>query len=284
MAIRLGNQRKKPGRAIPYILSGIALIIALGILGTWLYIGYRMENPPDKNAPDTPPSYAEEVPTIGRCLLILETGNNPHYLLIQTNPTAETISVMEIPSTLAVDDTTLAKSASKTKAVSQALGLSVDHYIQMNNDSIQEFVSQTDGLIFTLPEAVSYKDENGYTVRLNSEERSLTGPQISAILSYTQWKDAKTADTIASKLVAAMLDQYIDKNHSLVAYFRILSNTVKTDLRIDNFNAYKDELTLLATANNGTLCQCLSMEGTVENGRFLPDKDALKKDTDFYKE
>lgn len=284
MAIRLGNQRKKPGRAIPYILSGIALFIALGILGTWLYIGYRLDNPPEKNNPDTPPSFSEEEPTTGRCLLILETGNNPHYLLIHTNPTAETISVMEIPYNLAVGDTTLAKSTNKTKAVSQALGLSVDHYVQMNSANIQEFISQTDGLIFTLPEAISYKDENGFSTRLNTEERSLTGPQISAILSYTKWKDAKTADTIASQLVAAMLDQYIDKNHSLIAYFRILSNTTKTDLRIDNFNAYKDELTLLATANNGTLCQCLSMEGTVENGRFLPDKDALKKDTDFYKE
>lgn len=282
MGIRLGNQRQKPSRAIPYILSGLALIIALGILGTWLYIGYRMDNPPDKSDSDTSTSFVEEEPTIGRCLLILESGNNTHYLLVQTNPAKQTISILDIPSSLEVDGTTLSKSKNKTTAVSQTLGIPVEHYIQFDSTSIQQFISQTDGLIFTLPEPVSYQDENGNKIRLGTEERSLTGPQISAVLAYTNWKDSENADSIASKLVAAMLDQYIDQNHSLIAYFRILSDTAKTDLRIDNFNAYKTEMSLLANANSGSLCKCYLLDVKEENGRFIPDTKELKKNTDFY--
>ena len=257
--------KKQQRRPLPLILAFAALLLAIAGMLLWIWIGFHPSGPSSSDPSQDDASRYEESPTgIGYCLLILDYGDNRRFMLIQSDPAQNRITVSPIPAQQAdADGNTLTALFSKhgsrrvTQTVAAMLALPVDHYITLNADGTKSFLDNLDGgVIFTLPEAIRYTDENGSQIQLKAGEHTLSGAQTAAVLRYTAWSNtAPPTDSIVADVVAAVLNQYLLPGHRFDGYFAALSNAAQTDLRIDNYNAYRAILTRLADSNQGALCE-----------------------------
>lgn len=286
MALYFSKRRHwPPSRPVQFILAFLALILAVVVLVAWLVIGYHRNVPatiPEQEPSST--SQPEIVADIARCLVILDTGDDCRFLLVQSDPTKPQIVVMNIPNTLESKDSTLRTILKKrgspqvVQAVATALDLPLTHYVTLNSSGIANFVNQFEsGITYTLPEEITYTDENGTTARLTAKEHTLTGSQVNGILEYNNWKKKANKNTVATDLLSALINQYVTDGFPLRSYFGLLSNDAVTDLRIDNFNAYQSALQHIAQNNTGTVCRVITLPGSSQNGEFVPDLQALQQ-------
>ena len=292
MALYFTKRRRwPPSRPVQFILAFLALALAVVVLIAWLIIGYHRSAPatiPEQQT-TTSTQQVERVTDIGRCLVILDVEDTRHFLLVQTDPADARISVVNIPANLAMEDTTLSAILKKhgspraVQAVANTLDLSLSHYITLDADGIGNFVNQFEnGIVYTLPEAVSYVDENGLSARLTAGEHTLTGGQVTGILQYDNWKKKSNRTAAASGLLCALLDQYMTEGFPLRAYFGLLANDAVTDLRIDNFNAYHAALTQITASNTDGVCRTVNLPGTTDGGKFTADVAKFKEKSGLY--
>ena len=262
MPLSFKKQRSHP---LPFILAFAALLLAIIGLLFWIWVGFHRSAPPDPDLSQNDTSRYDESPTaIGRCLLILDYIDDRHFMLIQSDPVQNRITVTPIPAQLTDTDgntlnTLLSKHGSQrvTQTVASILQLSVTHYITLDADGTKSFLDDLDsGVIFTLPEAIRYTDENGSQIQLKAGEHTLSAAQTAAVLRYTDWSNAAPlTDSIVADVITAILNQYLLPGRRFDGYFASLSNAAQTDLRIDNYNAFRTTLTQLANSNQGALCQ-----------------------------
>ncbi len=293
MAVYLNKQRRwSPKRLLQFALAIGALLLAIAVMVAWMLITHHQSNPPSPSDSSIDASqYVEPITAVDHCLLILDFSQSKRFVLIQTDPAHNRITTVAVPANLADKNGTpltelLKKHGSLRviQTVSAALELPVDHYITFNDVSAQSFLSELDhGITYTLPENIQYTDENGATIRLSAGEQKLTGAQAAAVLKHQEWNHTIIKETVAVDLTNAILNQYLLPERRLDGYFAALANGAQTDLRIDNFNAFRHVLSHLADSNTGTLCRPATLIGKSENDVFLPDKEAMRKENILYR-
>lgn len=292
MALYFTKKRRwPPSKPVQYILAFLGLILALVILSSWLIIRYHHSAPsapaeqePTINAP------VEHFTDIGHCLLVFDLDGAERFVLVQTNPEQNHIIAAPIPASLTdKDGCSLSEALHRhgvpaiTSTVADTLKLPVKHYLSFTAKGVEQFLNQLDnGVLFDIPEQVTYTDENGATIRLSAGEHRLSAGQVRALLEYTGWKKPKQQDNLAADLATAILNQYLLEGRSLEGYFAGLSNAAVTDLRIDNFNEYRGALAQLAQHNDGSLCHRITLDGTIKKGVFIPDLEVIRQESGLY--
>ena len=290
MPLNYGQPKKHIARRIITItLSILALLLAVAVMLVWMFWD-RLTAPNQSDVSSDPQTqYEEPLTSVDSTLVILDFPDVKRYLLVQSVPARNTIHVVNIPANLAIKETdTLSTLLEKhgslrvTQAVSEALALPVNHYLTLSPSGAYAFLKDLErGVSYNLPEDVQYTDENGNSTRLKAGEQLLSGVQVSGVLRYNGWKSTSN-ENIAASIIAALINQYVVPNQRLDGYFAALADTAQTDLRIDNYNAFRRILTHLATNNNGLLCRVVTLIGTETDGRFIPDVDAMRSQTHLY--
>lgn len=265
MSLHFRDKKKHwpPSRPVQYILAGLLVIFALAVLGGWLFIRFIYSEPtPDDTTHDSSIEGEIELGETSHCLIILEDVGYERFALVQTVPQSTTISVTPISPTFETTDGALYVLLKKygpaqtAQFVAHALGISNLHYMSFSITDAENFFTRLgENIQFSIPEEVAYKDENGATIRLKAESRKLTPNQIAALLRYTQWMNKENETDLAAHLATALLNQCLRADKSLKGYFELLSNTAVTDLRIDQFNAYRSSLEYLASCNEGSIAK-----------------------------
>lgn len=289
MALYFGKRRPL-SRTAQYTLAIIGLLVGLAVMISWLVIRVRQTAPIDQpEESDVSAMYAEAPTQVGHGLLILDTNGTDRFLLIKTDPVKNRVVVTPIPGSLAVEDTTLVKTWRKhgpiraTQELAKALDLPVNHYIQFDDNGMVEFLNHLENEItITLPESVRTRDENGAPIRLKAGKNKLASQHAAAVVQYRDWKNKQNATKTVAAMVQAVFNQYLLPDTGFNGYFAALANTAQTDLRIDHYNSYKDALAHLAQHNTGDLCRVVTLEGTTENGRFIPDLKTMKRKSALY--
>ena len=235
MALYFNKRRRwPPSRPVQFILAFLALLLAIAVLVAWLIIGYHQNAPTPTEEPETmTPSQTEIVTDIGRCLIILDMDTTQHFLLVQTDPATPRVSVMRIPGNLKADEATLKSVFKKNgspramQVVSETLNLPISHYLTLNAKGVENFVNQFEnGVVYTLPEEISYTDENDIRIQLTAKEHTLTGGQVKEILRFTDWDKSSNQNKVVTDLVCALFNQYLSSDFPLKSYFGLLSNDI----------------------------------------------------------
>lgn len=292
MALYFTKKRRwPPSKPLQYILALLGLVLAFIILGSWLIIRYHRSapTPPTEQTPTTTVP-VEQATELGHCLLVFDLDGAERFVLMQTNPKLNCITVAPIPNAMTDGDgCSLTEALHRhgaplvTATVADALNLPVEHYLSFSAKGVEQCLGQLDnGILFKIPEQVTYTDENGATIRLSAGEHLLSAGQVRSLLEYTGWKKTKNRDNLAADLTTAVLNQYLMEGRSLEGYFAALSNAAVTDLRIDNFNDYRGALAQLAQHNTGNLCRRINLDGTTEKGVFIPDLDTIRRESGLY--
>lgn len=291
MAQYLNKRRQwSAAKLTQYIFAILALLIALGVLLTWLFIRYQKGSDTGQKEPIEP--IQEEVaihtePT--RCLLIFDFEKAERFVLVQADAGQNRITTVPIPASITdTDGYTLSQALrrhgaqSVTKTIADTVELPLQHYIAFTPDGVEQFLSTLgSGITFSVPEKIVY-NEGGATIQLNAGEQVLSPSQVRILLSYTKWKNANFHTALAAKLTAAVLNQYLLKDSPLETYFSSLSNACTTKLRYDNFYYYLPTLHFFAEHNTGKLCHQISLPGDKKNGVFIPDIKTFRLESNLY--
>lgn len=265
MSLHFRDKKKRwpPSKPVQYILAGLLAILALAVLGGWLFLRFIYTEPTPDDTTQNPTVEGEvELADTSYCLIILEDVGYERFALVKTVPQDATVSVTPLSPTFETADGALYALLKKygpaqtAQFVAQTMEISNLHYMSFSITDLENFFTRLgENLQFTIPEEVAYKDENGATIRLKAESHKLTPNQIAALLRYTQWSDKTNESDLAAHLVTALVNQCLRTDKSLKGYFELLSNTAVTDLRIDQFNAYRSSLEYLTTRNEGSIAQ-----------------------------
>lgn len=256
-----------PSKPVQYILAFSLLLIAILILGGWLYFRfvYVESNEPNTDS-DSTTIDMQELPETSYCLVIVEDTDHERFALVKASPKDDSIIVTPLSPTMKTSDGELHSSLKKhgiaqtAQLVANALDIPTIHYMSFSIADVETlFTHLGTNLKFTIAENVSYQDENGATIRLAAETHRLTPSQIASLLRYTQWEDLNNEMTLAADITAAVINQCLLPGQSLKGYFELLSNTAVTDLRIDQFNAYLLGLEHLVSVNDGEVARCADM-------------------------
>lgn len=268
MSLHFRDKKKRwpPPKPVQYILACLLVVIAVAVLGGWLYIRFVYTEPtPEDTSSDSSGSDEVELADTAYCLVIVEDVGYERFALVKTVPQDSTISVTPLSPTFETADGALYSLLKKygpaqtARLVAQSLNIPGLHYTSFSITDVENFFTRLgENLRFTIPEDVSYKDENGATIRLKAEEHKLTPNQIVALLHYTQWNNTANETDLAAHIVTALVNQCLHSDKSLKGYFELLSNTSVTDLRIDQFNAYRSSLEHLAANNDGSIAKITS--------------------------
>ena len=250
-----------PSKPVQYILAFSLLLVAILVLGGWLYFRfvYIESNEPNTN-PNSATADVQELPHSSYSLVIVEDANYERFALVKASPKDDSITVTPISPMMNTNEGELRNllkkhgAAHTAKIVAESLNIPEIHYVSFSITDVETFFTRLGiNLTFDVPENVSYQDENGATIRLAAETHRLTPNQIVSLLRYTQWENLDNEVTLAADITAAVMNQCLLPNKSLKGYFELLSNTATTDLRIDQFNAYLLGLEHLVSLNDGDL-------------------------------
>lgn len=259
------KRRWPPPKPVQYILAVTLLVIAVAILLGWLFIRFvytapQVEEPPQEQ--DTSAISPDDLPEAGHCLIIVEDVGYERFALVTTAPKDRQVTVTALSPDTPTDDGTLRDVLQKhgpsraTQAIADTMTLPVMHYMSFSINDIETlFTRLGENLLLTIPEEVTYKDENGATIHLKAEARKLTPSQVASVFRYDQWKEPNNGDALAADVTVAVLNASLRPGKSLKGYFELLSNTAATDLRIDQFNAYAIGWEYLASVNQGAVAQ-----------------------------
>ena len=287
MPLNYGQAKKVSGRrVVSFVLASLLLLLAIAAMVAWIVIRFHQSEPttPTESTDDTS-QYEDPLTAVDSSLIIFDMENGPRFVLVQTDPAGLSVNIASIPANITDEkgntlSTILTKHGSLkvTQTLSAVLELPIAHYITWSADGAQNFLNELDGgILFNLPEPISYADENGMTVRLSAGEQKLTGIQAAAVLRFTAWKDASLTQAVSAQMVAAVLNQYLVPEQRLDGYFAALADTAQTDLRIDNYNSFRRVLSHLSEHNIGGLCRIVTLPGENRDGRFAPNIAAMKE-------
>lgn len=260
------KKRWPPSKPVQYLLAFLALLAALFVLGAWLWARF-IYTPADAVDPDDAVEDTIPLPNAAHCLVIIEDSGFERFTLVTANPAGQSITAAPVSPALATESGTLASvlqrygAARAVKEVSVAYNIPVTHFLSFSIADLQNlFTKLGENLQFTLAEEVTYRDENGALVRLAAEKRALTPKQITALLHHQGWKEAENDTRLAADMAVALINQCLRPNRSHKGYFELLANTAATQLRIDNYTAYLAGWDYLASINDGTLAQRITID------------------------
>lgn len=296
MPLYFRPRSKRPlSRRAQFALAFAALALALGVVAAWMAVGYYSEqsrNPnTQENSSSAPPTVEYTAEDTGNLLFILREEDICHYTLIQADPQHREMVAAALPGGLTDGNTTLAEALNKkgaTKAASvvgDALELPVSHHMVMSFAQAENFLNYLEnGVTLTLPQTIEFVDENGAKLQLKAGKQTLNAAQAVSLLRYEDWKDPADRQSIATRLVHAILNAYVREGRYFTGDFSTLANLCQTDLRIGDFTAWRETLEYLATANtDGTLCRFAELAGTTyEDQRFVPDMRNNRKENPLY--
>ena len=264
------KKRWPPPKPVQYVLAALALLTAVGILLMWLRFFAPSSSTPDsdKSGTTTTSQTEQELPKDGYCLLIIEDIGYERFALMKFAPTSERITVQPISPDLSISPTeTVAQMYQRTKAaqVVRALAthyqLPLEHFVPLSTAELEALISDLGGsLHMAPPEAISYRDENGITVRLPAEKNAMTPKQITAMLRYTQWKNEQSHLQLTTNLTVALLNHILTPTRDLNQLFNKLAEY--TSVRVHHFNKFRDGLAHLAALNDGSLAQYGTVSAT----------------------
>ncbi|MBR5523818.1 MAG: hypothetical protein IKU51_00925 [Clostridia bacterium] len=283
-------RRWPPSRPVQFVLAFLALLLTLAVLAVWLFIGYRNNKSPEQPDEGASSAVSEPLAGVGNLLLIINEADHEQFVLIQAAPDAGRMTAVPLPANLDVGDgvtlcDTLRKHGSPRakQAVATLLELPIKQYITLTAKDAESYFGYLDeGITLTLSEEITYTDKNGATIHLSAGEKTLAAGQAAALLQYTGWKEPENGLNLAADLTVALLNRYLTPLRAMEGHFAALSNAAQTDLRIDDFNAYRSTLAHLAAKNDGNLCRRVVLDGSTVDGLFVPDMVSFRAQSGLY--
>ena len=231
------KRRWPPSKPVQYIAACTLLVIGLIVLGSWLFVRfvYTESDPADQTPQDPSIVDINDLPETSYCLIIVEDDGYERFALVKTSPKEASVSVAPLSPMTETEDGRLYSLLKKygpsrtTQAIARKLGLPSLHYMAFSTDDVEIlFTRLGESLQFHVPEEVTYTDENGATIRLETGSHKLTPTQIASLLRYTKWENKDNEAALASDITAAAINQCLRPDKSLKGYFELLSNTSVT--------------------------------------------------------
>lgn len=260
-------------------------VMAFGVSEFWRQSRQNEAEPSEPTAPTSSAPGFTSTDTRRLLLITEENGAAQGFILLSAEPASARIRATALPRETAVTvGTTQTRlfelyRSSGTKAVTERvsalLGVSVDNTAVITYEGIRRLVTYLgDGVIFTLPETVSYENADGVTVTMKSGARTLSATQVTDLLAYSDWNGGRrTQAQMQGALVAATINQYLlpSRFDERDTDFQAIMSFWRSDILASQFATARDGLLFLARRNQNDICTL-----TVPAGEFVGTGDAVR--------
>lgn len=274
---------------VAFLVTFLVFLALFGGVMVWGVTEYWQQNHGD-DTPDPTPSTTPTEPYTAtatrRLLLITEDGGEAQgFVVLTAEPAAARVEATAFPRETAVivgteqtrlfelynsDDVAAVKTAVET-----LFGESIDNWAVISYANVQRLVTYLgDGVIFTLPEAVSYQTADGVTVNMKSGARTLSATQVTDLLRYSGWHGGRAARAeVQAQLAAALVNQYltVSRFDEKDTDFHTIMNLCRSDILASQFAEARDGLLILARHNQRDIASA-----RLADGEFVGAGDAMR--------
>ncbi len=138
--------------------------------------------------------------------------------------------------------------------LSAVTGERYDAVLGLSVSAIAAFVARSgNGITYTLAEPVG---------KLADGEQTLTSLQIADVLRYRGWLQSLTGSADAhSGIITAIINRFLVPQNDLTALFNRFCEVCEDKVSIATFEVVRDDLALMAKANDGGICRAFVPEG-----------------------
>lgn len=274
---------------VAFLVTFLVFLALFGGVMVWGVVEYWQQNHGD-DTPDPTPSTTPTEPYTAtatrRLLLITEDGGEAQgFVVLTAEPAAARVQAIAFPRETAVIVGTeqtrlfeLYKShdiPTVKAAIEPLLGEAIDNWAVLSYANVQRLVTHFgDGVIFTLPEAVSYQTADGMTVNMKSGARTLSATQVTDLLRYSGWHGGRAARAeVQAQLAAALVNQYltVSRFDEKDTDFHAIMNLCRSDMLASQFAEARDGLLILARHNQRDIASA-----RLADGEFVGAGDAMR--------
>lgn len=262
---------KRPRSGVVFLVTFLVFLALFGGVMIWGVSEFWRQNYTE--TPDAAPttvSAADHTASETRRLLLIteEDGAAQGFVLLCAEPAAGRIVALPLPRetvvTLGTSQSRLFElyaaggTAAVTEQVERLTGEPIGNTAVITYEGIRKWITYLgDGVIFTLNEEVRYENRDGAAVTMKSGARTLSAAQATDLLQYTGWHAGRRGQAdVQAQLAAAIINQYLlpsrfDEENT---DFYTLMNLWRSDIRVSQFAACRDDLLSLARRNHASIC------------------------------
>lgn len=272
------KRKERVGNAFVFFIAFLIFLLVFGGLCLWAYSKINEEKlntvPSGSSSSVSSESTAYTDEDIRNLLIVTVDGTDAQgFLAVRSDPAALKMWVLSFPRETVADVGTsevrlydLYKTQGIT-AVEDAMetisSIKFNNYAVITYANYEKVLDHFDsGLVFNVPENVNPADS---ILKIDSGLRTLRSSQVTQILRYSSWKGGqKQKADVQAQVVAAMINQYMRESRAkkMDTDFNAMVNLVKpSDIMISHYTDAKPGLTYLASHNDGSICQAITLDG-----------------------
>lgn len=294
------NMAKKSVKiAATYIITILMTLLIIG--GIFYLLLQRLLNPQkkDESLPTLDPlaSTEEYVPSSednttslfifdsakresGNCFMIVRMAAEERKIILMPIPANTYIGLDGTYNTL-YDFYRTGGTAKAVSAASSALGIDIDYYLKMDNNSFSAIVDTFGGVDFDIPYNLIYSDaETGEETVFREGEVYLESDSMRKIFTFP---DYKSGEEYRAKIIGVIISDLINKNvkgnfsANIDTYFNnIINSSIETNYTAYDYQEQSDAMKYIAESSD-RIAQLVTVTGNSdENGNFILDENFIR--------
>lgn len=291
--------------AVTYVIT---ILLTLLIIGGICYIMLdRMLNPQKKSITPDPDQLSTEnsyIPTLDNnktALFIFDSEKRMSgccFMVVRMIATEQRIVFMPVPAdTCASLDGgensiyeyyRMSGTNKAVRAVEEALGIEIDYYLKLNNESFKSIASIFGGTDYNVPYNLIYSNpDTGEETIYREGENYMDGDAIRKLITYPLYN---SGEEYRAKVMGVVITDLVNKNVSegfsshMDDYFSMVINSpVETNFTAYDYAEQSDAMKYVSESND-YVSRFVNVSGTYnENSLFVLDEGFLKAVPEFLK-
>ncbi|MDE7303158.1 MAG: LCP family protein, partial [Oscillospiraceae bacterium] len=169
-----------------------------------------------------------------------------------------------------------------------AVGLTIDYYMKLNNDSFGVLVDIFGGVDFDVPYNLIYSNpDTGEETIIREGNAYLDSDLLRKVVTYPQFN---SGEEYRAKITGVLINDLINKNiddgfsNHIDDYFSaVINSTAETNFTAYDYEAQSRAMKYVASSDD-RVCQLVTVTGAYnDNGNFILDENFLKSLTERFK-
>lgn len=291
--------------ALTYFITIMVTLIVIGGICFMLFRQLTAPKEPDVNIPDISGLMSDEyVPTAENnktALFILDSEKRMSgccFMLVRLIADERRMAIMPLPADTCAHvggtEDSLYEFYRKggapqaVLAAENAVGLTIDYYMKLNNDSFGVLVDIFGGVDFDVPYNLIYSNpDTGEETIIREGNAYLDSDLLRKVVTYPQFN---SGEEYRAKITGVLINDLINKNiddgfsNHIDDYFSaVINSTAETNFTAYDYEAQSRAMKYVASSDD-RVCQLVTVMGAYnDNGNFVLDENFLKSVAERFK-
>lgn len=291
--------------ALTYFITIMATLIIIGGICFMLFRQLTAPKEPNAKAPDmeelTADQYVPDASNNKTTLFIFDSEKRMSgcsFMLVRLIADEQRMSIMPLPADTCAfvggtEDSLYefyrrGGAPQAVSAAENAVGLKIDYYMKLNNESFEVMVGIFGGVDFDVPYNLIYSNpDTGEETIIREGTTFLDSELLRKVVTYPLFN---SGEEYRAKITGVLINDLINKNiddgfssHIDDYFSAVINSSAETNFTAYDYEAQSRAMKYVASSDD-RICQLVTVSGAYnENGNFVLDEDFLRSVTERFK-